>query len=140
VLRLVRSDLRERRTGDRHKRHVTTLQNLAKPRIIEGMVGRAGAALAEGLPILEPHEVMDVQLAPTAKQSWEIDRAFRPGEDIRFVDLYHRQTPSCRIHRIAQMGELFFSGEQSLAGRQPNFARNNWGQANAGSVFHMVIV
>src|SRR3954465_1163474 len=98
-------------------------------REVTDLICKPGAARAADVLVVEPHEVVDDELAPALEQVGEAElRAARAVEHVVLVDLDHRQPPPVGVERVALAREALLLLEQLLAGGEPLLARENDGE------------
>jgi hypothetical protein len=74
--------------------------------------------------------VIDQQLAPPPEQVGQPHRPVQAIEDVRLVDLDHRQLPPRGVHRVPLPAQLFLLGQQLHAGSAPLRGVDDFGQVH----------
>src|SRR5436305_6260908 len=92
------------------------------------LVGEPGAARAARVLVVEPHEVVDDELAATLEEVGQGQLGVPTAEHVLLVDLDHRQPPALGVQGVALAREALLLLEQLLAGGDPLLAGDHIGQ------------
>jgi hypothetical protein len=120
---LERFDLGQRRSRNRHQRHVVMLE---MDESAVDVIGLERAADAAFLPSRAEHEMIDDQLAASIEEVGERLLAVRPIEQIGLFDPDPGQLAALPCHLVADLGQRLLMRQMRLARDQPFFPRDDF--------------